>query len=101
MEYDVDLMFNFIKDYDITGLTQKFCRQVKQLISQSIQKGSGFGLKATLNDQTVSIGFFILDSERLYFLLCASNENGKRVRSMYQMIDHIIQYNASKKLILI
>ena len=100
MEYDVDLMFNFIKDYDITGLTQKFSRQVKQLISQSIQKGSGFGLRATLNDQTVSIGFFILDSERLYFLLCASNENGKRVRSMYQMIDHIIQYNASKKLIL-
>lgn len=38
MEYDVDLMFNFIKDYDITGLTQKFSRQVKQLISQSIQK---------------------------------------------------------------
>lgn len=100
MEYDVNLMFNFIKNYDITGLTQKFSHNVQQLLSQSIQKGSGFGLKATLNDELVSIGFFILDSERLYFLLCASNENGKRVRSMYQMIDYIIQYNASKKLIL-
>ncbi|MBK8055613.1 MAG: hypothetical protein IPK35_20665 [Saprospiraceae bacterium] len=100
VEYDVNLMFNFIKNYDITGLTQKFSHNVQQLLSQSIQKGSGFGLKATLNDELVSIGFFILDSERLYFLLCASNENGKRVRSMYQMIDYIIQYNASKKLIL-
>jgi hypothetical protein len=100
VEYDVNLMFNFIKNYDITGLTQKFSHNVQQLLSQSIQKGSGFGLKATLNDELVSIGFFILDSERLYFLLCASNENGKRVRSMYQMIDYIIKYNASKKLIL-
>jgi hypothetical protein len=62
-------------------------------------KGCGFAFKAIHNDNVVSMAFFIIDTKRLYFLLCTSNDTGKKVSSMYQLIDQVIQSHSSTDLI--
>lgn len=98
-ENDIDILLNFLKENDASDSIQKFHHHVRQLIATSFQIGNGFGLKAMCNGELVSVGFFIEDNKRLYFLLCASNETGKKTRSMFQLIDQAIQSNASKNLI--
>jgi hypothetical protein len=98
-ESNPEEVYSFIKKHDVTGLIDSYGNQVKRLISESLAKGRGFGVKAKLNGNVISMAFFIRDTKRLYFLLCTSNDTGKKVSSMYQLIDHVIQSNASTDLI--
>lgn len=93
---DIKAQIDFLKDNDPTLLLKKHYSKVEILIKSSISLKSGFLVSVVENDEIRASAFFILYEKRVYFLLCASDHRGKQIKSMYLLIDHVIQKYAGE-----
>lgn len=93
---DIKAQIDFLKDNDPTLLIDKHHLKVEKLIYSSISLKNGFLVSVVENDEIRASAFFILFGNHVYFLLCASDHRGKEIKSMYLLIDHVIQKHAGE-----
>ncbi len=55
---------------------------------------------AYVGKNPVAVGLFCVYAERLYFLLCASNLEGKEQKAMFWLLDNVIRRYARQRLVL-
>ncbi|MFZ1749750.1 MAG: hypothetical protein WAU01_06145 [Saprospiraceae bacterium] len=86
-----DAVYNFIRDNDPTGILKNNNPYIKNIYDQVLRIEKGFHVSVTENNEQIAAGFFVIHGDRMYFLLCASNERGRQLRAMYFLIDQVIK----------
>lgn len=93
---EINEIIAFLKKNDPTLLLEKHNTKVIKLIQSAISEKNGSLLVAKENNELRAAAFFIVFGDRIYFLICASDERGKEIRSMYYLIDYVIRKNAKQ-----
>ncbi len=73
-----------------------FYEWMNRLVSSVIQRGYGFIVGAKAGSKTDASAFFIQYRKRIYYLIPVSGEEAKNSRSMFGIVDHIIDKFAGK-----
>ena len=96
---DIHRFIRFMSDNDTTGTIAKIKHQITTMVDKSMQLGQGHILTAYREkNRDMAMAFYIEESDRIYFILCASDKEGKDTKAMYQIIDHIVRkYAGSEK----
>lgn len=83
------------------GLDELGFSRLERLINQAIQKGvlRSIGVYSPVN-HLCSVGLFLKDGQRLYYLIGASDQMGNEYRGMYRIMDYLISQEAGQNLIL-
>jgi hypothetical protein len=89
--YDVSAFVELMKAHDETGVVRLIEKNILQLISTSFTRGSGTIILAKDDEGVRSGAFYIIDDQRVHFLLCASDSIGKEKKAMFLIIDEIIR----------
>jgi len=88
---DVEATMKLLIAHDETGLVGKNNTMLKNLIATSIRNEQGYLLRAVAQNEMCGVGFFINYNRRVYFLLCASNDIGIKLKAMYALIDYAVK----------
>lgn len=97
---DVDEVYLFLSNYDVTAYLKKNDRIVKSLVQTSMMEHGAFVVSAKHGESTVAMAYFMAYGNRLYFLLCASSEVGKATKAMYFLLDEVIRMYSHRPMIL-
>ena len=97
--YDVPAFVELIKLHDESGVAGLIEKNISNLISTSFTKGSGTIIVAKDDEGVHSGAFYIIDDQRVHFLLCASDSIGKEKTAIFLIIDEIIRRYAGYKYI--
>ena len=91
--------FEFLMLNDPSGIIKKYAANIKNFMATVHLLNKGFSIVAMENNIIRAAALLIVEDDRLYFTLCASNDKGKKTKAMYLIIDHIIkEYSGSKKI---
>ena len=88
--------YSFLEKTDKTGLVQKYGSNIKRLIATTYLKKNQLIISTKDNHGVNAAAYLIFDKTRIYFLLCASNKIGIENKSMFLIIDYIIEKYAEK-----
>lgn len=94
---DTEIFLDFIITHDQTNIVSKCRTNIKNLIDSAFNRKAAFFAVLYEDNSIRAAAFFIEDMDRLYFLLCASDQRGKKTKAMYLLIDLVIKKYAGKK----
>lgn len=97
VSHDVEAFVEFLKTHDETGVVNLIEKNIRQLITSSYTRGNGEMIISKDETGIHSGAFYIFDEHRIYFLLCASDLQGKEKKEMFLIIDEIIRRYAGVK----
>ncbi|MBN2813122.1 MAG: hypothetical protein JXQ80_03535 [Bacteroidales bacterium] len=85
----------------VHNLTHGMLPLMRVIVGASIEKGMG-ELKGVYNTsgELMAAGWFVNDSNRCLFIVCASNTTGKQNQAMHLLIDSVIRAKAGKPVML-
>jgi hypothetical protein len=93
----------FIKsnlDKKLSEIGKTFYTVLQQITDASLRNGTGEILGVYNPDgELVAAGWFVTCAGRCIFEVCASNNQGKEMQSMYFLVDHVIRVKAGSELI--
>jgi hypothetical protein len=93
--HEVKTFLDFAQDHEPSGSIKHIYTQLHHLISNTLLHENGHILAVYHAGQPVAMAYYIEDQERIYFLVCASTEKGKELKTMYLLIDHLIKTYAN------
>lgn len=88
---DVSTFVEFIKSNDESGVAGLIEKNISHLINTSFTKKNGTIIMAKDDEDVRSGAFYIIEDQRIFFLLCASDSIGKEKKAMFLIIDDIIR----------
>lgn len=94
-----DKFIDFHCQHEVYQFTKPNLEHINMLINNSQTHAKAFAVGVYYSDNLVAAGLFIVDTQRVYFLLCSSSAVGRSKRAMFLLIDSVIQTYAGKKLI--
>lgn len=94
---------SFIKknlDKKLSEIGKTFYTVLQQITDASLLNGTGeiLGVYNPVGE-LVAAGWFVTGAGRCIFEVCASNKQGKKMQSMYFLVDHVIRVKAGSGLI--
>lgn len=97
---DIDTFISFVIQHDKSGVLKAVTQKIRNLIKACQQNATGKIITVRSNDQIMSTVFLAEDENRIYTLIMVSNEAGLHQKSMFFLLDHIIQkYAGSGKIL--
>ncbi|HOG19723.1 MAG TPA: hypothetical protein PKW37_04700 [Salinivirgaceae bacterium] len=93
---DVEQFLEFQCQWEPQEFTKPNFRNVKNLIYNAKIYSQPLLVGVYDNSELISAGLFIVDAQRVYFLLCSSNNVGKDKRAMFLLIDRVIERYAGE-----
>lgn len=84
----------------VIKMKKEFYEWLNIYLHKLIQAGKGRIIGVMAGNKLVAASFIALSMNRLYYLVSASNEHGKRTRAMFAIVDHVIGKYADTGLIL-
>lgn len=97
---DIKGFVDFLELFDKTKVIKSIKGQIETLIKYALDKNVGKILTADHNIEKFAACFYIESSDRIYFLLCGSSTKGIEQKTMYPLIDYIInKYAESGKIL--
>ncbi|MBK9735402.1 MAG: hypothetical protein IPO92_10695 [Saprospiraceae bacterium] len=94
---DYSETLSFLLKNDPSGIILKNKKQFKDFMTSVHLINKGFCVLALENEEIRAAAFFIDEGDRLYFMLCASDDRGKKTKAMYLIIDDMIRNHAGIK----
>jgi hypothetical protein len=83
-----------------SGFSKEHLSKLKLLINKTTQRGRGKIYGAyNKHNELCAAAFFIFDEKRAYYLNSVSNNEGKKLQSMYAIVDKFIFENAESSLV--
>lgn len=94
---DISSNLTFLTRHDVTGQLKKNAAFMSTFISALCTRNQGF-FYSIVNDRNeiISNTFFVIQGDTLYFLLCASNEEGKKSKALFYILDLVINKYAQR-----
>ncbi|HPW65584.1 MAG TPA: hypothetical protein PLY32_03495 [Salinivirgaceae bacterium] len=98
IEYDlgVEQFLEFQCKWEPQEFTKPNSYNVKTLIHNAENNSQLLIVGVYDNSELISTGLFIIDTQRVYFLLCSSSNVGKDKRAMFLLIDRVIEMYAGE-----
>jgi len=96
---DTQQFIDFQSQWEPGDFTAPNRHHVEQLVTAATGNADVIVGGVFDGSELVATGLFIIDNQRVWFLLCASNEKGKDKKAMFFLIDHILQRYATNALI--
>lgn len=84
----------------VIKMKSEFYEWLNIYLHKMIQAGKGKIIGVMAGKKLVAASFIALSTNRLYYLVSASSEHGKRTRAMFAIVDHVIGKYADTGLIL-
>ncbi len=95
-DLDIEQFAEFQCNWEPYEFTKPNKANVKNMIVNAGKYAKPMIVGVADNVGLVSVGLFIVNIERVYFLLCASSEVGKKKRAMFYLIDRMINKYAGQ-----
>lgn len=90
--FNIKEISKFIISCDNTKYFLKYPHILPSLLPEILEKGRGKVYGAFKNKDLTAIGIFVVEDDRVYFLICCSNQVGKETKSMFLLIDEAISF---------
>jgi len=97
---DINSFLHFMKKNDNTKIVNSIEKNIHMLMETTFKLGRGLLIFAKDHSGLNAVAFFIIDENRIYFLLCSSDKSGKEKKAMYFIIDSVIKRFAGNNKIL-
>lgn len=97
---EINTFLHFMKKNDNTKIVDSIEKNIHTLIETTFKLGRGLLIFAKDHSGLNAVAFFIIDENRIYFLLCSSDKSGKEKKAMYLIIDSVIKRFAGSNKIL-
>ena len=79
------------REYPLQKRSNSFYEWMNCMVSNVLKRGHGFVVGASVGGKTDASTFFIQYRKRIYYLIPVSGKEAKNMRSMFGIIDHIIE----------
>ena len=96
-ELPVQDLLCFIRKHDVIQRSERDYRWLQTLLENLEGRGKGKAWATREGDQITAAAFFAFSNSRAIYLLSASSERGKDLRSMFRMVDAFIRENAGSQ----
>ena len=93
---DVEQFLEFQCQWEPQEFTKPNANSIKNLIYNAKIYSQPLLVGVYDNSELISAGLFIVDAQRVYFLLCSSSNVGKDKRAMFLLIDRVIERYAGE-----
>lgn len=91
---DIETFISFVSKHDKSRVLEGFTQNIRNLINACQQHAGGKIITVRSDDQIMASVFLAEDDNRIYTLIMVSNEEGIHQKSMFHLIDYIIQQYA-------
>lgn len=91
---NIESFISFVSQHDKSDVLKDITQKIHNLINACQQNASGKIITARSDDQIKSTVFLAEDDNRIYTLIMVSNEEGLHQKSMFYLLDFIIQQYA-------
>ena len=90
--FNIKEIESFLTQNEPTGYFHRNTWLLTPLLSAIKEKNKGQFFGAFRDDRLIATGIFIVEDDRVYFIICSSNGEGKELKAMYLLIDHAIKH---------
>lgn len=97
---DVNKFLEFLLKFDKSEVLITIQDKLAKLVNYTIKNETGKIIICKDEEEILAAAFYIEDIDRIYFILCASSTEGTKRKTMYVLIDYLINKFAESNKIL-